>query len=150
MAQVKSSTASLVHLSKSDVKRMLKPRAGFEAYVAQLVELATAQPALQSKSFDAKAILDELRAYQTMQGVVAEAKKQLALARETRLQHASNVWRAMLRIYEHAQAEAKDDADVQYAIAGFEAFMKNGRKPHVSPPATTGAPVATTTPATAA
>jgi hypothetical protein len=56
--------------------------------------------------------------------VVTQATMQLALARQTRLQRGSSVWRSVLAIYRRAAIEAKYDRDVWYAISDFEAFMK--------------------------
>jgi hypothetical protein len=127
-----------------DMRRLAKPRVGFEAYASQLVELARTRPALQPAGFDADETLAEVRAFEAAQQVVADAQKALTLALEHRAQSASNVWRTELRIYRHAQAEAVDDTDVEFGIAGFAAFLRPGHRkaaPVVTTPATPPTPV---------
>jgi len=114
----------LVRLSRKTMRRMAKPKAGFDVFATQLIELARRTPSLQPRSFDADAALEELRAYYALWGVVTKAKQQYAMALQTRFQHGSALWKTMLDIYAHAQIEAKYDLDVKYAIAEFVAFMK--------------------------
>jgi hypothetical protein len=115
----------LVHLSAADMRRLPKPRNGFEPFAESLIALVKKQPdTLRIKGFDADAVLAELREYQALEAVVTSAKQQLAMAQETRLLHGSNVWRAILRIYRHAQLVALVDPGIAFAIAAFEAFMK--------------------------
>jgi hypothetical protein len=120
---------ALVYLTPEEVRRLPKPRAGFEQFVARLVALVNARPdAIRIKGFDAEATLAELRAYMELHAVVNDARLRLAKALDTRLLHGSNVWRTTLRIYRHALAAAQDDVNIEFAIAEFEAFMKIGSR----------------------
>ena len=119
----------LVYLSPKEVRRLPKPRAGFEKYARQLVALATEHSdVLRIKGFDAEATLAELRACTEMNSVVRDARLQLAMALETRLMHAANAWRTTLRIYQHARVAAPDDVRIESGIASFAKFMKTGRR----------------------
>jgi len=152
MGQVKNGSSaaerSLVHVSAAEVKRLPRPRGGFETYAETLIALVQKKSGTwRIPGFDAEATLAELAAYRELEPVVSAAQQQLAMAQETRLLHGSNAWRVTLRLYQYAQAAAPDDPDIQFAIAAFEAFMKNGRRkkkvlttPPATPPTT---PVAT-------
>jgi hypothetical protein len=137
----KATTPALVRLTPADVHRLSKPKSGFDAYAQALVALLQAKASvLHVTGVDAEIVLDELEAYQALQPVVANAERQAAMARETRLLHASNVWRAMLKIYQHAQLAAENDAEVEDAVAAFETFLKRRRAK--TPPAPPAAPTA--------
>jgi len=130
-----SKQPELLDLTHDEVQSLLRPRAGFEAFVEPLVELYQAKTEeLHIKGFAPDALLDEVDTYETLLAMEAETKARLALIQKTRLFHASNIWRAMLEIYVRAQSAGRTDADVLRAIEIFAAFMKNGprKKPPVS------------------
>jgi len=152
MGQVKNGSSaaakSLVHLAAADLKRLPRPRGGFEAFAESLVTLAQKKAGTwRIPGFDAEATLAELAAYRELEPVVSAAQQQLAMAQETRLLHGSNAWRTTLRLYHFAQAAAPDDPDIQFAIAAFEAFMKRrpkrSKKPTTPPATPPTTPVAT-------
>jgi hypothetical protein len=144
MERKSSKETQLVHVPAEELRHLLRPRGGFDRFANELITLARDHAeAIPMKGFDADAVLAELAAFDALEPAVAAAQKQLQLAQETRLLHASNVWQAMLRIYQWAQLAAQDEPDIDLAIAGFTAFMKK-RKHKVAPAPVVTTPVVTT------
>jgi hypothetical protein len=91
-----SKQPELLDLTHEEVRGLLRPRVGFEAFTKPLIELyQDKREELQIKSFDPDALLAEVDTYESLLAMEAEAKARLALIQKTRLFHASNIWRAM-------------------------------------------------------
>jgi hypothetical protein len=128
----------LIDLSPEEVRRLPKPREGFDAYAETLIDLYENNvEELSIKGYDASQTRDSLAALQSLKTMESAAKRQLALVQETRLYHMAIVWTAMLDIYARAQSAGRNNPTMKRAIAEFEQFMKN-RSPKKKPP--TGPP----------
>jgi hypothetical protein len=137
--------ATLVGAVSNQVRRPLRPRMSFEHYAPALMQLYKNNvDALYMSGFDPDAVLAELAVFQSSLLAQQIAWNAFKRQQSTTLQHASNVWSAMLLLYERAKAVARTNPEIKLAIAGFVSFMKQSRrkKPASSMPATSSAPVA--------
>jgi hypothetical protein len=124
-ARLRSLTQQLVHLSAAQLKRLPRPRGGFALFTEPLLAvLADFEGEVVVPDVDVAMVREELREYLALDAVVRDAKLKYEMARGTQLLHGSNVWQAMLLIYQHALAAARTNPLVQAAIAPFAAFMK--------------------------
>jgi hypothetical protein len=125
----RKATVALVHLSSAEMRRLPKPRTGFEPFAQRLAALVDDNASvLQIAGVDTSAMLAELAEYEAAHSAALSASNQLKLAQQTEFLHASNVWTQMLRIYRYAKALGVDDQDILNALADFEAFMKKHKK----------------------
>lgn len=130
-SKLKASTFDeLVDLTPDEIKRLPKPRDGFEDYVTSILSLYAAQPELYVSTLSASEVEGRFRAFQTLKPLEASAAKHLEMVQETRLLHGSKTWSAMLEIYAKAKVAARTNPEIARGIADFAAFMKLGpRKP---------------------
>jgi hypothetical protein len=138
--------ATLVGAVANTVRRPLRPRTNFEHYVPALMQLYKSNvDALYMSGFDPDAVLAELAAYQSSLLAQQIAWNAFKRQQSNTLQHASNVWSAMLLVYERAKAVARTNPEIRLAITEFVSFMKQWRrrkKPLASTPVTSSTPVA--------
>ncbi len=133
-------TTQQFHLSAAQIRRMAKPRSGFEGPAQQLLAVLLEQPDLiVPKGFDIAATLAKIAQYQTMTPMVRNKKLDYESAADTRLQLGSEIWLLVLAGYQHAKAAARTSPVIAAAIAPFESFMK---KSHGKRKAKTSAPAA--------
>jgi hypothetical protein len=139
-AQVQSGKGT--QLTQGQVRRLARPRKGWEPFVARLAALVSANPTkLQLSGVDVATMKAELAAFELAHAHALELESELAEAQGEALQHASNGWLAELRIYRFAKAYAAEDPVMLRAIAEFEAFLAKGpRKKTPSTPVTPASP----------
>lgn len=131
----RSKRSTTVDVSSSTVRHLVRPRAGFDAHTAALIELYRSHTQeLFIAGLDPSAVLAELAQYAASLAAQRALRAQLVQQQETTLLHASSVWTAMLAVYEEARSASKRSSTIRAAIADFEQFMRNQR---VKKPATT-------------
>ncbi len=122
-------TVALVHLSTAEMRRMPKPRTGFEPFAQRLADLVDGNATVsQAAGVDVSAMLEELAEYEAAHSAALSLRNQLKLAEQTEFLHASNVWSLELRIYRVAKALGVDDQDILNALADFEEFMRRKKR----------------------
>jgi hypothetical protein len=130
----KKTGITLVALSPDDVKHLLKPMRGFDAYAEELVALFRQNPkALIAGDVDLDGLLEDVGAYQSLAQPEAAAARQLASLQTTRLARSSSAWHAMLELYARAVAVGRTDPTIRAAIAPFVAFLKKTNKKAKTP-----------------
>ena len=119
--------APLVDLTPEEVSQLARPRDGFEAHAPKLLAMyAKYGDELRIKSLDPAKVSAALHSWSALDDVEQSAAKHLEMVRETRAQHASNIWRAMMDIYARADASGRTNADIARAVSDFRAFMSTG------------------------
>ncbi len=133
---------TLVDLTPEEIKKLVKPRPGFENFVGALLSLCRSESELQIKGLSPSAIEAAHSAYLALQPLEASASKHLEMVQETRLLHSSNAWSGLLKIYNRAQSVAKTNPAVARGVADFAKFMKIGprKKKAPAPPPPAPAP----------
>jgi len=132
--------SSLVSLTLEQLRRLPKPRAGFEQLAVGLLELYKKNlDKLEMSGVDVDAAAETLAELESLQAMHVEAQKQLALIEDTILYRSSSVWTVVLEIYARAIRVAHTDGAIARAIAPFAQFMKIGprKKVTTTPPSTT-------------
>ena len=133
---MRRSTPSVTTVSAvlTAVGRLIRPRKRFDRYTAPLMQLYESfSQELYISGFDTATVLAELKAYSSAIAAQQVARTELKKQQNAALLHASNVWSAMLAVYERAKIAARSNPDIKAAIAEFESFMHVKR----SRPATT-------------
>ena len=134
----RKATVALVHLSTAEMRRMPKPRTGFEPFAQRLADLVDGNATVsQAAGVDESSMMGELAEYEAAHSAALSLRNQLKLAEQTEFLHASNVWMFELRIYRVAKTLGVDDQDIQNALADFEAFMRTHKKKAAKPKAPT-------------
>jgi hypothetical protein len=143
MGQKKSSKRSAtVGVSSSTVRHLVKPRTGFEQHTAKLMALyKTYAQELYVNGLDPTDVLEELTAYQTALDGESSLRAQMQLQQREALLHSSNVWTAMLAVYDRARFAARSNPNIELAIADFEQFMRVHRAAKKTTPAAPPTPV---------
>ena len=141
-----SQTSPQVHLSAAQIRRLAKPRSGFEGPAQQLLAVLMEQPDdIVPKGFDVATTVANIAEYQAMTPTVRNKKLDYESAADIQLQLGSDIWQVILVGYQHAKAAARTNPAIAAAIAPFEAFMRKGhgkRKAKTSISSTPSAPVA--------
>jgi hypothetical protein len=123
-----SQTKNGVRLSGTQIRRLPKPRSGFELPAQQLIALVAERPdVLVVKGFDFSSTPAKLAQYAAMTKVVRDKKLDFQMAADAQLLLGSDLWLTLLVAYQHAKAAARTDPEVAAAIAPFAAFMKKRR-----------------------
>jgi hypothetical protein len=133
---------ALVDLTPDEIKKLVKPRPGFENFLSALLSLYRSEPELQIKGLNLALIEAAFSSFVALQPLEASASKHLEMVQETRLLHSSNAWSGMLKIYNRAQSVAKTNQAVARGIADFAKFMKTGPYKKKSPAPAPAAPAA--------
>jgi hypothetical protein len=133
----------LTPLTASEVRRLPKPHAGFEAYVEPLAQIVQRYASELGVGIDVAAMRDCLTKYQALAQALADAAEQLALIENTRLQLSSTVWDQEMLILSRIRSAGRTNPSLLHAIRAFEEFMKHG--PHKKS-TTPSAPTTPTTP----
>lgn len=135
----KGSETKLVSLPPEEVRKLSKPREGFDVFASRLIALFRAnKEALPANGLDLDGLEEHVRAYQALAEPVYEAEKQAERLRTTRLVHASNAWDTILDMYARAVAAGRGNTDIQAGIADFVAFMRHAAKKKPKAPTPSG------------
>jgi hypothetical protein len=132
------------HLSAAQIRRLAKPRSGFEGPAQQLLTCFLEQPnSVVPKGFDVAAALAKITQYQAMTSTVRNKKLDFEAAADTQLQLGSDIWQIVRIGYLHAKAAARTNPTIAAAIQPFEAFMRKShgkRKTRTAPASSATAP----------
>jgi hypothetical protein len=117
-------SATTVSAVLTTVRGLVHPRTSFDRYTSTLMQLYKSYTQeLFISGFDPAGVLKELEAYSSAVAAQQVARAELKKQQNAALRHASNVWSAMLAVYERAKIAARSNPDIQAAIAEFESFM---------------------------
>jgi hypothetical protein len=127
MSQTKrgSSSSKTQHLTAAELRRLPKPRGGFQLFAPTFVTLLRGK--MPIAGIDPDEVLELVSSLQGVDAAIADAKNALALALETKQVNGSSLWRIELAAYAHAKVWAKTDPEIARAIEPFETFLKKGR-----------------------
>ncbi len=130
-------SATTVSAVLTTVRALLYPRTSFDRYAPALMRLYKSySQELFISGFDPAVVLKELDAYSSAVAAQQVARAELKKQQNAALLHASNVWSAMLAVYERAKIAARTNPDIKAAIAEFERFMHVKRsRPAAAAPA---------------
>jgi hypothetical protein len=131
--------APLVALTPHEVRHLVKPRPGFDAFAEDLFSLYASNPSVFGTDVDVEAARKALATYNDLRPQELAAQAVVDQVHETRLLNSSTVWSAMLAIYGHGALAGRTNATIDRGIAPFAAFMKNGprkQKATATPPST--------------
>ena len=130
----------LVHVSRGEKQKMLRPRRGYETIARRLIAIVQSDRYKVSiPDLDPDQIESDIAAAEAAHALVGPAMDQLAMATSTELLHSSSVWRQAIRMYRYLKVAAQDDPSLAADLVAIEAFMKTRRasaKPAPSAPST--------------
>ena len=126
---------ALIALSKDDLRKLLKPRIGFERIAEQLIELFRDNPDwLAQGGVDLAQLEADIEAYTTLMMEERNAKVRARLVLSTRAYHGSRAYATTLRLYERAVVASHASPKMENEIANIVTFMKCARKAAKKPP----------------
>lgn len=121
----------LMDIGLEEKRRLPKPLADFPETARQVLAVLPAYEdalRLTQAEFDPAAVAEHLRLAEELIPYVAWLEKRAEQARETRLVHLAESYRAVLKLYHRAQAAAEFDPQVGHAFAFLGEYFGAGRK----------------------
>jgi hypothetical protein len=119
----------LVDLSPEEVRRLPKPRDGFEQHVEAVMALYEGHgAALAIPGVRADGVRAQLVRLAALRQQEKTAREQLQMVAGTRLFVASTLWTTLLEVYARARAVGRTNEAVRRSVEDFARFLKKPRR----------------------
>jgi hypothetical protein len=111
-------------ITPNALRRLPRPRAGFERFVEPLLSLHEKQRALLGGNVDTTDLRARFKSYLALATNEKRLAEELTQVQHARLADAAAVWSGLLDIYARAQAAARTNPAIGRAIADFAVILR--------------------------
>ena len=129
--QIDLAAFQLMDFDQEEIRNLPKPRTDFADVARQVLALYPdfeAALKLTDAEFDADKVAEQLDLAEQLQPYSEWLERRAEQVRETRLVQLAEAYRAVLRLYQRAQAAAEFDPEVGYAFAFLADHFGAGKK----------------------